>query len=172
MTKYDNPNRTLTDPYEGQQLGEIWGYVVDGYFKTDEEARNYKVDQSFVNQMINASALDNGPHAGGGQQGAGGGNNHQGGNKNNRNNNNRDRFKKPVIKQEVSEEDVAKQVKETLARLTSKGKSKTSKYRKDKRDIANSRMQEQEDREMADSRVLKITEPRTVRSPRHWKREH
>ena len=99
-----------------------------------------------------------GPHAGGGQQGAGGGNNHQGGNKNNRNNNNRDRFKKPVIKQEVSEEDVAKQVKETLARLTSKGKSKTSKYRKDKRDIANSRMQEQEDREMADSRVLKITE--------------
>ena len=100
-----------------------------------------------------------GSHAGGGQQGAGGGNNHQGGNKNNnRNNNNKDRFKKPIIKQEVSEEDVAKQVKETLARLTSKGKSKTSKYRKDKRDIANSRMQEQEDREMADSRVLKITE--------------
>ena len=101
-----------------------------------------------------------GPHAGGGQQGAGGGNNHQGGNKNNnnRNNNNKDRFKKPIIKQEVSEEDVAKQVKETLARLTSKGKSKTSKYRKDKREMANSRMQEQEDREMADSRVLKITE--------------
>ena len=106
----------------------------------------------------NRSGGGKGPHAGGGQQGAGGGNNHQGGNKNNRNNNNRDRFKKPVIKQEVSEEDVAKQVKETLARLTSKGKSKTSKYRKDKRDIANSRMQEQEDREMADSRVLKITE--------------
>ena len=100
-----------------------------------------------------------GSHAGGGQQGAGGGNNHQGGNKNNnRNNNNKDRFKKPIIKQEVSEEDVAKQVKETLARLTSKGKSKTSKYRKDKREMANSRMQEQEDCEMADSRVLKITE--------------
>ena len=54
-----------------------------------------------------------GPHAGSGQQGAGGGNNHQGGNKNNRNNNNRDRFKKPVIKQEVSEEDEAKHLKET-----------------------------------------------------------
>ena len=100
-----------------------------------------------------------GSHVGGGQQGAGGGNNHQGGNKNNnRNNNNKDRFKKPIIKQEVSEEDVAKHVKETLARLTSKGKSKTSKYRKDKREMANSRMQEQEDREMADSKVLKITE--------------
>ena len=46
------------------------------------------------------------------------------GNNNNKKNNNKDRFKKPVIKQEVSEEDVAKQVKETLARLTTKGKNK------------------------------------------------
>ncbi|OKZ09518.1 MAG: translation initiation factor IF-2 [Bacteroides oleiciplenus] len=105
---------------------------------------------------------DNRPGGGGKPQGAGGqgggGNNHPGGNRNNRNNNNKDRFKKPVIKQEVKEEDVAKQVKETLARLTSKGKSKTSKYRKDKRDMASNRMQEMEDREMADSKVLKITE--------------
>ena len=53
------------------------------------------------------------PHQGqGGQplQGGGGGNN--------KSRNNKDRFKKPVVKQEVSEEDVAKQVKETLARLT------------------------------------------------------
>ncbi|RGN39221.1 translation initiation factor IF-2 [Bacteroides oleiciplenus] len=104
---------------------------------------------------------DNRPGGGkpqGGGQG-GGANNHPGGNRNNRNNNNsKDRFKKPVIKAEVKEEDVAKQVKETLARLTSKGKNKTAKYRKDKRDMASSRQQEQEDREMADSRVLKITE--------------
>ncbi len=71
---------------------------------------------------------------------------------------NNDRFKKPVIKQEVSEEDVAKQVKETLARLTTKGKNKTSKYRKEKRDMASNRMQELEDRELADSRILKLTE--------------
>ena len=100
-----------------------------------------------------------GSHVGGGQQGAGGGNNHQGGNKNNnRNNNNKDRFKKPIIKQEVSEEDVAKQVKETLARLTTKGKNKTSKYRKEKREMASNRMQELEDQEMAESKVLKLTE--------------
>ena len=74
------------------------------------------------------------------------------------NNNNKDRFKKPVIKQEVSEEDVAKQVKETLARLTTKGKNKTSKYRKEKREMASNRMQELEDQEMADSKVLKLTE--------------
>ena len=69
-------------------------------------------------------------------------------------NRNKDRFKKPVIKQEVSEEDVAKQVKETLARLTSKGKNKGAKYRKEKRDMASSRMQELEDMEMAESKVL------------------
>ena len=80
------------------------------------------------------------------------------GNNNNKNNNNKDRFKKPVIKQEVSEEDVAKQVKETLARLTTKGKNKTSKYRKEKREMASNRMQELEDQEMAESKVLKLTE--------------
>lgn len=76
----------------------------------------------------------------------------------NKNNNNKDRFKKPIIKQEVSEEDVAKQVKETLARLTSKGKNKTAKYRKEKRDNASNRLQELEDQEMADSKILKLTE--------------
>ena len=86
----------------------------------------------------------------GGQQG---GNNQQAGK-----NKNKDRFKKPVIKQEVSEEDVAKQVKETLARLTSKGKNKGAKYRKEKRDMASSRMQELEDQEMAESKILKLTE--------------
>lgn len=81
-----------------------------------------------------------------------GGNQQQGGAKK------KDRFKKPIIKQEVSEEDVAKQVKETLARLTSKGKTKASKYRKEKRDSAFSRQQELENQESAESKVLKITE--------------
>ena len=71
---------------------------------------------------------------------------------------NKDRFKKPLIKQEVSEEDVAKQVKETLARLTSKGKNKGAKYRKEKREQAADRMHELESQEMADSKVLKLTE--------------
>ncbi len=66
--------------------------------------------------------------------------------------------KKLFIKQEVSDEDVAKQVKETLARLTGKGKSKTSKYRREKRESVINRMQEQESLEMAESKVLKLTE--------------
>lgn len=64
VTKYDNPTKELGSYYEGQQLGDIWGYIVDGYFKSDEEARNYGVDQSSVNNIINSSAKDPGVHAG------------------------------------------------------------------------------------------------------------
>ncbi|MCD8310868.1 MAG: translation initiation factor IF-2, partial [Prevotellaceae bacterium] len=73
-------------------------------------------------------------------------------------NHGKDRFKKPVIKQEVNEEDVAKQVKETLARLTSKSKSKGAKYRKEKRDLFSNRLQEMENQEMEESKILKLTE--------------
>jgi len=71
------------------------------------------------------------------------------------------RLKKPVLKAEVSEEDVSKQIKETLARLTSKPK-KGAKYRKEKREAASQRMHELEEKEMRDKSVLKITEFVTV----------
>ena len=63
-----------------------------------------------------------------------------------------------AVRQEVNEEDVARQVKETLARLTAKGKNKGAKYRKEKREQAADRMQEQENMELAESRTLKLTE--------------
>ncbi len=71
---------------------------------------------------------------------------------------NKDRFKKPAQKTEVSDEDVAKQVKETLARLTSKGKNKAAKYRKEKREVIQNRQMEQEQEERAESKILKLTE--------------
>lgn len=58
ITKYDNPNRLLSDYYVGQTYGEIWGYVTDGFFRSDEEARNYKVDQSSISDIIYSSAGD------------------------------------------------------------------------------------------------------------------
>ncbi len=90
----------------------------------------------------------------------------QGGGKNDRKNSqnqggkhaNKDRFKKPVVKQEVSDEDVAKQVKETLARLTNKGKNKAAKYRKEKRESIQNRQMEQEEMEQEESKILKLTE--------------
>lgn len=68
------------------------------------------------------------------------------------------RLKKPV-RAEISEEDVQKQVKETLARLTSKGgKSKGAKYRREKRDAVAHREQELQLEEAKGSKVLKLTE--------------
>ena len=81
--------------------------------------------------------------------------NQQGGGKHNKNKNRQ----QPVIKAEVSDEDVAKQVKETLARLTNKSKAgKGAKYRKEKRENARASMEEQLEEQAAESKVLKLTE--------------
>lgn len=67
--------------------------------------------------------------------------------------------KKQLKPLEVNEEDVARQVKETLARLTSKGQNKKgAKYRREKRDAVYERHQEELAEEQAESRVLKLTE--------------
>ena len=70
---------------------------------------------------------------------------------------------KPIVRPEVSDEEVSKQVKDTLARLTAKGaKSKSSKYRKDKRDAVAERMNEEFEREEQERSTLKVTEFVTV----------
>ncbi|MBQ4147003.1 MAG: translation initiation factor IF-2, partial [Prevotella sp.] len=92
------------------------------------------------------------------------------GNKNNNNNNQnaaaagkknkKKRIQKPL---EVNEEDVARQVKETLARLTSKNQNKKgAKYRREKRDAVQEHLREQAAEERAESNVLKLTEFVTV----------
>ncbi|MCR4853753.1 MAG: translation initiation factor IF-2 [Prevotella sp.] len=72
--------------------------------------------------------------------------------------------KRPQKPLEVNEEDVARQVKETLARLTNKQNQnkKGAKYRKEKRDAAQERLHEQMAEEQAGSKVLKLTEFVTV----------
>lgn len=49
IIKINNPTKLTYTLYEGKQIGEIWGYTTDGYFKTDAEARTYPVDQVFLN---------------------------------------------------------------------------------------------------------------------------
>ena len=67
--------------------------------------------------------------------------------------------KKTPAKQEVKEEDVQKQIKETLARLTTKGqKTKGSKYRRDKRLAFSEKMAEQSARDEMDKSIIKVTE--------------
>ena len=98
---------------------------------------------------INAAANQNSGR-GGGQNGNGNGK------KKKRNRGNQ----KPV---EVSEEDVAKQVKETLARLTSKTQTKKgAKYRKEKREAVQEKLSKEANAEKKESKTLKLTEFVTV----------
>ena len=89
-------------------------------------------------------------------------------NNNNRDNNRggkdqkgKNKHNKPLLKQEFNDEDVSKQVKETLARLSAKPK-KGVQYRKDKRNAASQRYQDQMEQESRESSIIKITEFVTV----------
>jgi translation initiation factor IF-2 len=114
------------------------------------------------NERVDVSAEAKKNNAGG-NAGAGAGQN-----RNNQNRNNQNAAKGQGKKgkkgnapaQPVSDEDVAKQVKETLARLQAKGagKGKGAKYRKEKREAARERHEEDLMRRDAESRVLKLTE--------------
>ena len=66
--------------------------------------------------------------------------------------------KKKILKKEVNEEDVQKQIKDTLARLTSKGKSKRSKHQRDKRAAFSEKMQADMERQNKEKNILKVTE--------------
>ena len=127
----------------------------------DDEAGKKKKRNRIGKERVDINAQSN---QNAGQRKEGKDNNHQGkGNNNNKPGKdqgkpNKDRFKKPAPKVEVSDEDVAKQVKETLARLTNKTKNKAAKYRKEKRDNVRDRMMEQEEMEQEESKILKLTE--------------
>ena len=107
---------------------------------------------------INAASNQPGANQGGKNTNAGG--NGGGSGKNKKKNRNRGQ-QKPA---EVSEEDVARQVKETLARLTNKQSQnkKGAKYRKEKREAAQEKMNEERREENKDSKTLKLTEFVTV----------
>ena len=93
------------------------------------------------------------------QKGKKGNNNNGGGNKN-AGKKNRNRNQKPL---EVDDEAVARQVKETLARLTSKSQNKKgAKYRKEKRDAVQERLNAEAKAERKESKILKLTEFVTV----------
>ncbi|MDE5691751.1 MAG: translation initiation factor IF-2, partial [Alistipes sp.] len=68
-----------------------------------------------------------------------------------------------VIRPEVSDEEVSKQIKDTLARLTAKGAKNTgAKHRRDKREAAAERMNEEMERSVQERSTLKVTEFVTV----------
>lgn len=70
--------------------------------------------------------------------------------------------KKKNEKTEITNEDVDRQIKDTFARLGSKGKSQTSKHRRDKRDAVQQKMQAEHEQEEKEKNILKLTEFVTV----------
>lgn len=112
-----------------------------------------RVDINAASKQIGGNAGNNRPN---GQEGGRNANK-----KNNRKTRNKNFNQKPL---EVNEEEVARQVKETLARLTSKGNQtkKGARYRKEKRDAIQERMSAEERAERKESKILKLTEFVTV----------
>jgi len=160
---------TLTGP---QVLGtmDVSGFVPGGKHKR----------KRLQKEKVDVSKAQKGGSQGGGKQGQGG----NGGNGGSRPGGGQDRNRggqqnqprpgegrrnknkntpKPVVRPEVSDEEVSKQVKDTLARLTAKGaKTKAAKYRKEKREAVAERMSEEFERSEQERSTLKVTEFVTV----------
>ena len=115
---------------------------IEAEAKNDAQNKNKNKKQKGGNQNFNDNANNQ-------QQGGGG-----------KNKKNKVRLQKPL---EVDDEAVARQVKETLARLTTKNQNKKgAKYRREKRDAVQERISEEMAAEAAQSKVLKLTEFVTV----------
>ncbi|MBO4577354.1 MAG: TonB-dependent receptor [Paludibacteraceae bacterium] len=52
ITKYNNPEKLLSTYYEGQELGELWGYEIDGLFRNQAEVDDYLTHVDPVNSMV------------------------------------------------------------------------------------------------------------------------
>ena len=128
-----------------------------------QQQRGDKKKRERINKVrVDINAASNQPNGGnnnGGKQNGGG--NASTSNKNKKKNRNRGGQQKPA---EVNDEDVARQVKETLARLTNKQNQnkKGAKYRKEKREAAQEKMNEELREEKKESKTLKLTEFVTV----------
>ena len=108
-----------------------------------------------IEKTANQPGFNADPKQGGKPKGNGGPNNNN--NAAAAKNDKKNRNKRPV-KAEIKEEDVQKQVKETLARLTNKQQKKSVKWRKEKREEMLNRELEQAERAAAESKIIKITE--------------
>ena len=129
-----------------------------------ERKKRVRINKERVD--INAEVRQNGGNNGGGNGQNGGNKKKKNNNNNNGGNNGKNNRGKGGNNQrqlEVDDEAVARQVKETLARLTSKSQNKKgAKYRKEKREAVQEKLQDQARKEQKESKILKLTEFVTV----------
>ncbi len=142
-------------PANGQNNAAQGGQTQTGDRKKRLRLGKERVD---VNAVANQQNKDNQKKQSQPNQNQQNNNNQQGKNKNK--NKQKNQPKRNPVSAEVNDEDVAKQVRETLARLTSKGTKmgKGAKYRREKRDAIRQGMEEEQMMEAAESKVLKLTE--------------
>ena len=136
--------------------------ATSGEEKKDKKKKRKRIGNSPVNPNEVAGA-DKPKDKGGKPQGQGGKQQPQGGKPGKDEKRSKDRFKKgkqPLFeeKPELSDEEIQKQIKETLARLSPLGKSKTSKHRREKRHNIQNELEEERMHEMEEQKVLKVTE--------------
>lgn len=127
----------------------------------DKKKKRKRIDKKLVDTNDIISEKSKQDNKGGKQQGGNSGKSGGKPNKGDKNKSNRFGNKgKNVVEEkvEVSEEDIQKQIKETLARLSAPGKSKTSKHRREKRQSIANEMEEERMHEQEEKKILKVTE--------------
>ena len=127
-----------------------------GEKKKRQRINSQRVD---INDVKENGGGNNGGNNNGGDRDWSANRNKGGGNQSQGSRKDRDRQHKRFDKNDVNDEDVSKQIKETLDRLTNRGKgNKSAKYRKEKRDMVAERQMQQMNEEMEQSKVLQLTE--------------
>ena len=166
LNQTTRPKKKTKEERRNERLGRTGAAAESGDRKKRRRiAGKEKVDI----EKEGKQTTDNDRQGRGGHQNNQGADNRRGGNRNeraarqngadNRRGGNADRNRRPAPV-EINDEDVSKQVKETLARLTAKDKGlkKGAKWRKEKREANANREREAAEEQMAESRVLKLTE--------------
>ena len=161
FTKLEGPRIVDKIELPVEHKGKGKPVATSGEDKKDKKKKRKRIGNSPVNPNEVAGAdkpKDKGgkPQQGGKQQG-------QGGKPGKDEKRSKDRFKKgkqPIFeeKPELSDEEIQKQIKETLARLSPLGKSKNSKHRREKRHNIQNELEEERMHEMEEQKILKVTE--------------
>ncbi|MCQ2306211.1 MAG: translation initiation factor IF-2 [Bacteroidales bacterium] len=173
VKKLEGPNilGKIELPSERKPKGKTSEAAGDEKTSKDKKKKRKRIGNSPVdpNEIANQEKKKGGKQQGKQQskqqQGQGGKQQGQNGNQNKPGNDNRgkDRLKRgkqPIIeeKTELTDEEIKNQIKETLARLSPLGKSKTSKHRREKRHNIQNELEEERMHEMEEKKVLKVTE--------------
>ena len=151
----DAPSEKVETKYQKLDGPKITGQKIDlSQFKKPAKKKDDKSKND--NNKRKRKRISKGPNPGANNNGSSGGNN-RGGNRGGRNNNRRRQA--PVQKEEPTDEEVQRQVRETLEKLQGKSnKGKGAKYRRDKRDQHRQKSEQDLAAQEAESKVIKVTE--------------